>query len=123
MYFLDKCKHSDSDEDEENKKLEMKVKKMKSSFLKHDLILVVERERIYLNRSELCEKSAVFKAMLSADFKEKDLEEIVLPGKEIRTFLMFLRCTLSGYNDELDGNYMFKKIRLRHHSWKIKIDI
>ncbi|CAG2230258.1 unnamed protein product [Mytilus edulis] len=47
------------------------------------------------------EKSPVFKTMFTADFKEKNALEIELPDKDLHHFLVFLRCTLDGYDDHI----------------------
>jgi hypothetical protein len=49
-------------------------------------------------------ESAVFDRMLTSDFKEKDKTEIELDGKNLNDFVAFLRCTLPGIDDDINGN-------------------
>lgn len=81
------------------------VKRMISSFEKPDIALVVSGKRLYINKAELIEKSPVFKTMLTSDFKEKSAAEIELPDKDLQHFLIFLRCTLEGYQDDITGTF------------------
>lgn len=81
---------------------------MKSSFTEPDVAFIVEGEKIFTHRAELMKKSPVFNSMFSSNFMEKDKFEIELPGKNMHHFLMFLRCTLDGYGDDIEGNYQPK---------------
>lgn len=96
------CDEEDSGEDET---LTPVIKRMKSSFEKQDLALIVNGEKLFISKAELMEKSPVFKTMLTADFKEKNATEIELPNKDLYIFLLFLRCTLDGYEDEINGKF------------------
>ena len=56
-----------------------------------DVVLLVEGQKIHVHRLMLSMCSPVFSRMFSAEFKEKDAEEIPLPGKkaaEIREMLL-----------------------------------
>ena len=56
-----------------------------------DVVLLVEGQKIHVHRLILSMCSPVFSRMFSAEFKEKDAEEIPLPGKkaaEIREMLL-----------------------------------
>ena len=46
-----------------------------------DVVLVVEEQRFHVHRSTLAFWSPVFERMFTSDFKEKNSEEIPLPGK------------------------------------------
>ena len=46
-----------------------------------DVVLVVEEQRFHVHRSTLAFWSPVFEGMFTSDFKEKNSEEIPLPGK------------------------------------------
>ncbi len=48
-----------------------------------DLVLVVENNELHVHREILCFHSPVFQVMLEADFKEKSMERIPLPGKHV----------------------------------------
>ena len=58
-----------------------------------DVVLVVEEHRFHFHRSTLVIWSPVFERMLTADFKEKNSDEIPLPGKkasEIKELLQMM---------------------------------
>ena len=58
-----------------------------------DVVLLVEGQKIYVHRLMLSMCSPVFSRMFSAEFKEKDADEILLPGKkaaEIREMLLVI---------------------------------
>ena len=58
-----------------------------------DVILVVEDQRFHVHRSTLAFWSPVFEKMFSSDFKEKNNDEIPLPGKkasEIKELLQIM---------------------------------
>lgn len=57
-----------------------------------DLTLLIEGRRVPVSKAVLCVASPVFRAMLQTDFKEKDQEEISLPGKRFKDFVEFLNC-------------------------------
>ncbi|XP_078343018.1 BTB and MATH domain-containing protein 36-like [Oculina patagonica] len=66
-----------------------------------DVILVVEEQRFHVHRSTLAIWSPVFETMFTADFKEKNSDEISLPGKkasEIKELLQIM------YDTSLDKN-------------------
>ena len=42
--------------------------------------------------------------MLTSDFMEKDEKEIELDGKNVNDFVDFLRCTMSGIDEDVNGN-------------------
>ena len=56
-----------------------------------DLVLVVENQNLHVHSIILKMASPVFKAMLSGEFKEKNQQEISLPGKKADQFVDFLR--------------------------------
>ena len=49
-----------------------------------DVALVVEKKRFHVHRSTLAFWSPVFERMFTSDCKEKNSEEIPLPGKKAR---------------------------------------
>ena len=55
-----------------------------------DAVLLVENVRFHVHRAILCMFSPVFRAMFSSDFREKDQQEVPLPGKKADTLLSFL---------------------------------
>ncbi|XP_041357425.1 BTB and MATH domain-containing protein 38-like [Gigantopelta aegis] len=60
--------------------------------VKSDIVLIVDDKRMYVNKTILSLASPVFEAMFESDFKEKQDEEIPLPGKKYDDFLEFLLC-------------------------------
>ncbi|KAK7107253.1 BTB and MATH domain-containing protein 36-like [Littorina saxatilis] len=55
-----------------------------------DLVLVVEGRQLHVHRTVLVLHSPVFHKMLTADMKEKNLEEIELPDRQHRAMVNFL---------------------------------
>ena len=51
-----------------------------------DVVLVVQDQRFHVHRGTLAIWSPVFEKMLSAEFKEKNNDEILLPGKKASQF-------------------------------------
>ena len=56
-----------------------------------DVILVVEEQRFHVHRSTLAFWSPVFERMFTSDFKEKNSDEIPLPGKKASEFKELLQ--------------------------------
>lgn len=46
-------------------------------------------------------------ALFTSDLNEKDQFEVNLPNKNLHHFMMFLRCTIDGYEDDLKGKFMY----------------
>lgn len=70
-----------------------------------DVVLVVEEQRFHVHRSTLAIWSPVFETMFTADFKEKNSDEISLPGKkanEIKELLQIM------YDTSLDKDVVTK---------------
>ena len=55
-----------------------------------DVVLVVQDRRFHVHRGTLAIWSPVFEKMLSAKFKEKNSDEILLPGKKAKEFEVML---------------------------------
>ncbi|KAH3851153.1 hypothetical protein DPMN_093634 [Dreissena polymorpha] len=68
-----------------------------------DVTLIVENVRIPVIKATLMVTSPVFRAMLQADWKEKDQNEIQLPGKRLESFIPFLRCIYPDLKDRVTG--------------------
>lgn len=63
-----------------------------------DVVLVVEDQKFHVHRSTLSIWSPVFETMFTSMFKEKNMNEIPLPGKkasEIKELLLFIYPTVS----------------------------
>lgn len=56
-----------------------------------DVILVVEEQRFHVHRSTLAFWSPVFERMFTSDFKERNSDEIPLPGKKASEFKELLQ--------------------------------
>lgn len=74
----------------ETKEFNNEVYRMKSSFEKPDVALIVEGEKLFTHKTVLSKKSPVFSALFTSDFKEKDQFEVNLPNKSLHHLLMFL---------------------------------
>ncbi|XP_053400198.1 kelch-like protein 8 [Mercenaria mercenaria] len=57
-----------------------------------DLTLIVQQHKIQVHKTVLAVASPVFRTMFESDFKEKDQQEIELPGKKYEDFMEFLSC-------------------------------
>lgn len=88
------------------------VKRLKSCFTKQDVVLIVEGEKLYINKAELINLSPVFRAMFTSSFIEKEAPEVELPGKKLEEFLRFLRCALAGFSDDINDDNVHFVIRL-----------
>ena len=75
-----------------------------SAFAEQDLVLIIENTKLHVSKDQLMKESAVFDRMLTSDFKENDQKEIELDGKNLNDFVAFLRCTLPGIDDDINGN-------------------
>ena len=63
-----------------------------------DVVLVVEGRKFHVHRSTLSMWSPVFETMFTSEFKERNMNEIPLPGKkgsEIKELLLIIYPTLS----------------------------
>ncbi|XP_068736644.1 BTB and MATH domain-containing protein 45-like [Montipora capricornis] len=66
-----------------------------------DVVLVVEDQRFHVHRSTLAFWSPVFERMFTTDFKEKDITEIVLPGKKASEFEEMLQIMYPSLEEKL----------------------
>ena len=73
-------------------------------FAEPDLVLKIENTQLHVAKDQLMKESAVFEKMLTSDFKEKDQKEIELDGKNLNDFVDFLRSTLPGIDEDVNGN-------------------
>ena len=83
-----------------------------SAFAEQDLVLKIENTKLHVSKDQLMKESAVFDRMLTSDFKEKDKKEIELDGKNLNDFVDFLRCTMPGFDEDVNGNITFKLLIL-----------
>lgn len=63
-----------------------------SAFQALILLLVVEGQKIQVNKAVLSEHSTVFNTMFNSNFKESTAKEIVLEDKKAVDVVEFLKC-------------------------------
>ncbi|XP_062578756.1 uncharacterized protein LOC134240706 [Saccostrea cucullata] len=73
-----------------------------------DLVLLVEGRKIYVTKAILMHVSPVFKTMFTSDFREKDQQELLLPGKKYDNFVLFLTQIYPGERPPLTGDVLRK---------------
>ena len=66
-----------------------------------DVVLVVEDQRFHVHRGTLAIWSPVFEKMLSTEFKEKNNDEILLPGKKASEFEEMLQMMYPSLEEKL----------------------
>ncbi|XP_052069031.1 uncharacterized protein LOC127708228 [Mytilus californianus] len=91
---------------------EIDSQKRLSLFAQHDLIIKIENTKLHVNKEQLMAESPVFEKMFTSDFKEKDKQEIELDGKDLNSFVDFLRCTLPGIDEKLTDKTVHSVIPL-----------
>jgi hypothetical protein len=74
-----------------------------SIFQMPDLILKIGPRKLFVTKNDFKQISEVFEAMLTNDFKEKNLGEIEFKGKDYNTFVRFLRVSHPGLKDPFEG--------------------
>lgn len=62
------------------------------AFPETDVTLVVEGQKIHVNKAVLSEHSPVFDTMFKSQFKESTAKEILLEGKKAEDVVEFLSC-------------------------------
>jgi hypothetical protein len=74
-----------------------------------DIIFVVQKKRIHFNKTILSLCSPVFRAMFSAEFKEKEAKEIPLPGKKYDEILELFKQIHPAYGPmtSVTGKFLF----------------
>ncbi|XP_062580833.1 BTB and MATH domain-containing protein 38-like [Saccostrea cucullata] len=77
-----------------------------------DIALIVEGKKMYTAKSILSIASPVFRAMFSSDFKERNANEIELPGKIYGDFEKFLMCLSPDKYLDLDDDVIEKLLQL-----------
>jgi hypothetical protein len=80
-----------------------------------DITLIVEDKKLYVHKTMLGYSSPVFRQMFTADLKEKNAEEVPLPGKKYQAFVNFLHQIYPGpmASTPIDGNYVLLFLSLR----------
>lgn len=72
-------------------------------FPKTDVTLVVEDQKIHVNKAVLSEHSPVFNAMFNSEFKESTAVEITLEGKRAADVAEFLKCFYPNMKHNITG--------------------
>lgn len=85
-------------------------KNLESVFTERNLILKIKSTSLHVNSEQIIRESPVFERMLQSEFQEKDVKEIILPGKRVEDFVHFLRCTLPSIDDCLEGSQQYYSI-------------
>ena len=57
-----------------------------------DFTFIVDNRKFHVAKVVLIDASPVFRRMFKGDFKEKNITELELPGKDVTSFEFFLRC-------------------------------
>ena len=68
----------------------------------------MEKRDLYVHREVLCAHSPVFKAMLEADFRERRMDRIPLPGKSVQQVLEMLNF-IYPFGHEITGEFISKE--------------
>lgn len=68
-----------------------KTSKYLTDFDGADIIFDINGTKIYASKACLSLSSPVFKTMFTADFKEQNCQEIMLPGKDVGSFVYFMK--------------------------------
>lgn len=71
--------------------MEAKKQSIDLGFPDNDVILVVEGQKIHVNKAVLSEHSPVFNTMFNGEFKESTAKEIVLENKRAVGVVEFLK--------------------------------
>ncbi|VDI31730.1 Hypothetical predicted protein, partial [Mytilus galloprovincialis] len=74
----------------------------------------IKSTSLHVNSEQIIRESPVFERMLQSEFQEKDVKEIILPGKRVEDFVHFLRCTLPSIDDCLEDETVHKVLPLAH---------
>ncbi|XP_053395339.1 uncharacterized protein LOC128555792 isoform X2 [Mercenaria mercenaria] len=77
-----------------------------------DVTFLIEDNRLYATKAILGIASPVFEAMFGSSFKERDQEEIPLPGKNFEDFNEFLHCIYPKSQREIDEENVYKVLPL-----------
>ena len=100
MYLFDCCSVGSSEDDQIDTEDEEETHTVQEEhegidFTKpwdhSDITFIVDDQKVYANKMILSMNSPVMKTMFESDFKEKNLEEIELPGKKLNTFVNLMK--------------------------------
>uniref|UniRef100_K1R8J7 BTB and MATH domain-containing protein 38 n=1 Tax=Magallana gigas TaxID=29159 RepID=K1R8J7_MAGGI len=83
-------------------------------FPKTDVTLVVEDQKIHVNKAVLSEHSPVFNAMFNSEFKESTAVEITLEGKRAADVAEFLKCFYPNMKHTITAENVLQVLPLAH---------
>ena len=75
-----------------------------SIFQMPDLILKIGPRKLFLKKDDFKQISKVFEAMLTYDFKEKNISEIEFKGNDYKTLFTFCECLIRVLKTRLKVN-------------------
>lgn len=73
-----------------------------------DLILIVEGQKVHVCKAILNVASPVFQAMFRSEFKEKNQQQVELPGKNSKDFVEFIRCFYPNVLNPITGRNVYR---------------
>lgn len=79
-----------------------------------DLTLVVEGQKIQVNKAVLSEHSPVFNTMFNSNFKESTSKEIELEDKKAADVVEFLKCFYPNMKHPVTGDNVLQVLPLAH---------
>lgn len=77
------------------------AEKRLSAFAEHDLVIKIENKSLHVNKDQLMAASPVFKEMITPVANGTSENELQIDGKDVNTFVDFLRCTLPGFDENM----------------------
>lgn len=93
---------------------ETKTQAIDLGFPNNDVILVVEGQKIHVNKAVLSEHSPVFNVMFKSKFKESTAKEIVLHDKKAVDVVEFLRSFYPNMKHPITGANVLRVLPLAH---------
>ncbi|XP_062574008.1 uncharacterized protein LOC134235859 [Saccostrea cucullata] len=83
-------------------------------FPETDVTLLVEDQKIHVNKAVLSQHSPVFNTMFSSSFKESTAKEITLHNKKAKDVIEFLRCFYPNMEYAITGHNVLQVLPLAH---------
>ncbi|XP_045196994.2 uncharacterized protein LOC123551841 [Mercenaria mercenaria] len=77
-----------------------------------DVTFLVEDQHLYATKAVLAMVSSVFEAMFGTNFRERDENEVPLPGKRFEDFKEFLHCIYPTSQKKIDEGNVYKVLPL-----------
>lgn len=76
---------------------------VESGFPETDVTLIVEDQKIHVNKAALSEHSPVFRTMFKSQFKERSAKEITLVDKKVADVVEFLKSFYPNMNHPINS--------------------